>query len=48
MVTPEAPVNAVKKAQAASATSASPPGSQPSSARVSATSRTGAPLSLSR
>jgi hypothetical protein len=32
MVTPEAPVKAVKKAQAASDTSARPPGSQPSKA----------------
>ena len=48
MVTPDAPVKAVKKAQAASETMASPAGIQPSSALVSRTSRPGAPLSLSR
>jgi hypothetical protein len=47
-VTPEAPVNAVKNAQATIATMASPPGRLPSSASESRTSRFGAPLSLSR
>ena len=48
MVTPEAPVNAVKNAQAAMDTMASPPGIQPSNASVSRTSRPGASLALSR
>jgi hypothetical protein len=48
MVTPEAPVSAVNKALATSATIASPPGIQPTSAWVSRTSRFGAWLSLSR
>ena len=45
MVTPDAPVKAVNSAQATMATIASPPGSQPSSAFDSRTSRRGAPLS---
>src|SRR5690606_33117871 len=48
IVTPEAPVNAVKSAHTASAIIASPPGSQPSSARDRRTSRCGAPPSLSK
>ena len=48
MVTPEAPVNAVKKAHANKDTIARPAGIQPISALVSRTSRCGAPLSLNR
>ena len=44
IVTPEAPVKAVKKAQAAIDTMARPPGNQPSSAPVRRTSRFGAPI----
>src|SRR5690606_4687315 len=48
IVTPDAPVNAVKSAHAASEIIASPPGSQPSSACDKATSRRGALPSLKR
>ena len=48
IVTPEAPVNAVNRAHAASATIARPPSTQPSNAFVSRTSRCGALLSPSR
>ncbi len=47
IVTPDAPVNAVKKAHAAIETIARPPGNQPSTALVRRTSRAGAWLSLS-
>ena len=47
IVTPDAPVNAVKNAQAARDTSASPPGIQPSKELVNLTRRFGASLSLS-
>jgi hypothetical protein len=47
MVTPEAPVKAVKSAQLLSDTMARPPRSQPSSARVARTRRSGARLSPS-
>ncbi len=45
MVTPEAPVKAVKSAQVTNAMTARPPGIQPSSASDSLTSRLGARLS---
>lgn len=48
MVTPEAPVSAVNNALATSATIASPPGIQPTSAWVRRTRRLGTWLSLSR
>ena len=47
IVTPDAPVKAVKKAHAVRATNASPPGIQPIIAPVNLTSLPGAPLSLS-
>ena len=48
IVMPDAPVKVVKKAQVSSVTTAMPPGAQPNSARLTATSRRGAPLSASR
>ncbi len=45
MVTPVAPVNAVNIAHAITATIARPPGSQPSNALLTRTSRCGAGLS---
>ena len=48
IVTPEAPVNAVKTAHTARHTIARPPGSQPSNACDNLTSRCGELLSLSR
>jgi len=48
MVTPEAPVSAVKAAQVISATRARPPGIQPISARETRSSRWGLPLSAIR
>ena len=41
IVTPDAPVNAVKNEQVIKATSATPPGSHPKSARAKSTSRCG-------
>ncbi len=48
MVTPEAPVKVLKKAQTSVAAIAAPPGSQPNQARNSRTRRRLAPLSASR
>ena len=45
IVMPEAPVNAVKTAQARTLTIAMPPGTQPMAARVSRTNRRGVPAS---
>ena len=42
MVTPDAPVKVVKKAQVVRTTTAMPPGSQPTLARANATKRWGA------
>ncbi len=48
IVTPEAPVNAVKNAHAAVQTNAKPPGIQPNIAPVNRTNRFGALLSLNK
>ena len=48
MVTPEPPVNTVKKAQSRAQTTAVPPGNQPNRALKTRNSRCGAPPSASR
>ena len=48
IVMPLPPVNVVKNADASRHTTATPPGIQPKSARVTRTSRVGVPLSASK